>query len=319
MRLGSCSRRRFLTSQVSIAGTSIFIDDKYLEADGDAELSHDFRLEIHDVITCWPSMVKNLSTLDTNVLTHFCANGLTLDLAKLISLTAISTLRALVHSNPAQRQTYPLPGNAIRDWCRAVAEKNAFPNLKLLYLSAILDYRPTDSSILGHLSSFPALALVGIERSASHLPINNSDTCGQWQRSTADRERKLNTTMHDTQTTIAKKTKALYRYACRASKPEKEDADGTSVVEGSILLTLSCYASRSMRDAGTATWFIRRHYAPVELPKRPLDVLDHRNDGDRGTKKRKIRPTKQCDVGTLLDSFGAPAGSEQEDFHALQS
>lgn len=310
MRLGSCSRRHFLTSQVSVAETSFFINDKYLKADDDAELSHEFRLDVNDAITSWPFIVKDLGTVDTSVLTHFCANGLTLDLAGLISLTAIPTLTTLMHINPAQRQTYPLTGIAIRDWCRAVAEKNAFPNLKLLYLSAISNYQPTDSSVLGHLSSFPALALVGIERSESQLPINNSDTCGQWQRSTANREHKLNTTMHDAQTTIAQKTKALYRHACRVSTSQKEVADVTSVLEGPIQLTLSCYASQSKRDAGTAMWFVRRHYAPLELLKRDLNVLSHRHDGDRGTKKRKIRQTKQCDVGALLDSFGAPAGSE---------
>lgn len=274
---------------------------------------------MHDVITCWSSLVKSLSTLDTNVLTHFCANGLTLDLAKLISLTALPTLTALIHANPSQRQTHPLTGIAIRDWCRAVAEKNAFPNLKLLYLSSILDHRPPDSSVLGHLSSFPALALVGIERATPHPMINNSGLCGQWQRSDIDREHKLNKTMHDTQTTIAAKTKALYRYACKVSRLRIEDAYGTLKIEPPVLLTLSCYASRTTRDVGTATWFIRRHYAPEQPPKRPLNVPNGQNGGDRGTKKRKIRKTKQCDMGTLLDSLGAPVATDLENLEALQS
>ena len=274
---------------------------------------------MHAVITCWSSLAKSLSTLDTNVLTHFCANGLTLDLAKLISLTAIPTLTALIHANPSQRQTHPLTGIAIRDWCRAVAEKNAFPNLKLLYLSSILDHRPPDSSVLGHLSSFPALALVGVERATPHPMINNSGLCGQWQRSDTDREHKLNKTMHDTRMTIAAKTKAFYRYACKVSRLRIEDAYGTLEIEPPVLLTLSCYASRTTRDAGTATWFIRRHYAPDQPPKRPLDVPNDQNGGDRGTRKRKIRKTKQCDMGTLLDSFGAPVATDLENLEALQS
>jgi len=264
---------------------------------------------MHDVITCWSSLVKNLSTLDSNVLTHFCANGLTLGLAKLISLTAIPTLTALIHANPSQRQTHPLTGIAIRDWCRAVAEKNAFPNLKLLYLSSVLDHRPPDSSVLGHLSSFPALALVGIERTTPHPTVDSSGLCGQWQRSDADREHRLNKIMHDTQTTIAAKTKLLYKHASIYSEHPTVDPE----IESPVLLTLSCHASRSTRDAGTATWFMRRQYAPEQPPKRPLDVPGHPHSGDRGTKRRMVKKAKQCDVGILLDSFGAPCNLEDSD------
>lgn len=274
---------------------------------------------MHDVITCWSSLVKNLSTLDTNVLTYFCANGLTLDLAKLISLTAIPTLTALIHANPSQRQTHPLTGIALRDWCRAVAEKNAFPNLKLLYLSSILNHRPPDSSVLGYISSFPALALVGIERATCHPMIDVEGMCGQWQRSDADREHKLNKIMHDTQMTIAAKTKVLHKHACIYSENQTVDANGTPAAESPVLLTLSCYASRTTSDNGAATWFIRRHYAPEQPPKRPLDVPNDHNGGSTGTKKRKIRKAKQCDVGTLLDSFGAPVATELEDLDALRS
>ncbi|KAF3047471.1 hypothetical protein E8E12_008063 [Didymella heteroderae] len=291
----------------------------FLEAFPDqSELSHNFRLEIHEVITCWPSIVKSISTLDTNALTNFCANGLTLDLAKLISLTAIPTLTALIHTNPSQRRTHPLTGNAIRDWCRAVREKNAFPNLKLLYLCSIPDHGSPDITVLGHLSNFPALALVGIERAGSHSSIKASGTCGQWQRTTANREHKLNKTMRDTQKTIAEKTKALYTYACRVRESQTADTSGASEVEQPVL-TLSCYAPRSTRDASTATWFIRRHLAPGEPQKRALIVLDHQNDGARGTKKHKIRQAKQCDVGILLDSFGNPPASDLKDYYALQS
>lgn len=293
--------------------------DKCPAADNSVELRHHFRLEMHDVITCWSFLVKNLSTLDTNVLTHFCANGLTLDLAKLISLTAIPTLTALIHVNSSQRQTHPLTGIAIRDWCRAVAEKNAFPKLKLLYLGSILDNWPPDSSLLGHLSSFPALALVGVERATSPPMIDVSGPCGQWQRSSAEREHELSETMHDTQTTIAEKAKALYKHACKASKLKLEDTSGVPDIEPPIRLILSCYASRTTRDACTTTWFVRRHYAPERPPKRLLDAPNDTNSGDRGSKMRKIRKAKHCDMGTLLDSFGPPLANDLEDSHADQS
>ncbi|KAF1929038.1 uncharacterized protein M421DRAFT_145087 [Didymella exigua CBS 183.55] len=308
------------------------------------ELSHHFRLEMHDVVTFWPVIIKSLGTLNTSVLTHFCANGLNLDLAELMSLTEVPTLTALIHTNSSQRETRPFRERAIRDWCRAVREKKAFPKLKVLYLSSIPDARPSDNVVLHHLSRFSALVLVGIERTIPHSLISKSEIHGQWQRSSTTRERKLNTTMHDTKASITEKTRHLYKYACRVSEPQTEDAYRTPDVtlrhaltcthsrpqayvaphpvqtqsdrtvhplgaELPVSLSLSCHAPQHARYVGSATWFVRKHCehcSPEEPPKRTLDSPAHQENDDRGTKKRKIRQAKQCDVGTLLDMFRPP-------------
>lgn len=300
---------------------------------------------MHDVVTCWSSIIRSLNNLDTSVLTHFCANGLNLDIAKLISLTEIPTLAALIHSNSSQRQTNPLRGNALRDWCRAVREKKAFPKLKLLYMTSIPDQGPFDNIVLHHLSSFPALVLVGIERSSPHARNSNSEEYGQWQRSSPTREHKLNTTMRDVRVSMAEKTGNLYKYACRISQPETEDGYGTPHVtpphastythsqlqsyvlshpvqsqskevpylqeaDQPVLLTLSCYAPQNTRyNTGSATWFVRKHqnhYLSEQTYKRPLDTKDSQDGEEKGAKKGKIRQGRQYDVGSLLGLFDPP-------------
>jgi hypothetical protein len=261
---------------------------------------------MHDVVTCWPSITKSLGTLDTSVLTHFCANGLTLDIVKLISLTEIPTLTALIHTNSSQRLLQPLRGNAIRDWCRAVREKDAFPKLKVLYMSSISDEGPNDHVVLDHLSSFPSLALVGIERGSLCQSIIRSETRGQWQRLSPTRGDKLSTRIRDTKTSMTEKTKSLYEYACRVSQPGIEGVRHSD--EGPVSLTLSCYAPQRLNSDGPISWFLRTHndhHSPEEPSKRTLDTHGRHDLDEQATKKRKIRPAKY-DVGTLLDIFEPP-------------
>lgn len=260
------------------------------------------------------------------MLTHFCANGINLNLSQLISLTDIPTLSALIHISPSQRQTDPIRGNSIRDWCRAVREKKAFQKLKLLYLSSIPQDGPMDSVVLDHLSSFPALALVGIERTSPRPRISHSEKHGQWQRSSPTREPKLKTIVCETKISMAEKTGRLYEYACKVSSPDTEDDEyrtpDVTRTSGSRLphppnpdqpvsLTLSFYAPQNAHYIGSTSWFVRRSYSPGKPSKRMLDTQDLQNSA-RDTKKRKIRQRKQFDVGSLLDLFGPPLvdGSE---------
>lgn len=313
-------------------------------ADLATELRHHLRLEMHDVVTYWPSIILCLSTLNTSALAHFCANGLNLDLAKLISLTEIPTLTSLIHTNSSQRQTHPLRGNAIRDWCRVVSEKKAFPKLKLLYLSSIAGEGPSDDVVLHNLSSFPALILVGIERANPSPIASKAERYGLWQCPSKTRELKLNKTMRDAGLSISEKTECLWKYARKISAAQTEDTRRTPDVtpphaftytqsrllthvaahtvqphsdkalfpleaEQPVLLTVSCYAPQNTRHVGSATWFVRnisKHLSLEEPPKRTLDTQDHQDKDPRGTKKRKIRQAKQHDVGALLDMFGLP-------------
>ncbi|KAF2630110.1 hypothetical protein BU25DRAFT_265741 [Macroventuria anomochaeta] len=257
------------------------------------ELNHHFRVGKLDSITSWPSIVNSLSSINS-VLTQFCAYGLELNLSQLLSLTEIPTLAALIHAHPAQRNFNPLRGSGVRDWCRAVREKKAFQKLKLLYMSSIPQDGPLNSAVLENLSSFPSLALVGIERRS---PFDPSTTYGQWERPGSTQEDKLSKTMCGLQYSIAEKTKRLYRYAQKVSLPETE-------AENTVSLALTCYADGSAHHVGDISWFIRKQVLPELHSKRPQDTQALQDGSERGTKKRKIRQGKQQDVGSLLGTFG---------------
>ena len=229
-----------------------------------------------------------------SVLTRFCAYGLDLDVALLISLTSIPTLAALIHVYPAQRDSSPLRGFGLRNWCRAVREKEAFQKLKLLFLSSVAGL--TDGMVLDELTSFPALRLVGISRRRTS-GTESSKIDGRWKRPSSASGDKLTETMCGSHYTIAEKTEALYRYAKKGSLLESE-------TDNLVTISMTCVAAEPSLRNENMSWFIRNQASTEPQPKRLQEAQEFHVGSEQAPKKRKVRQGKQLDVGSLLGMLG---------------
>ena len=262
-----------------------------------AELSHHFRVCQLDSITSWSSIVKSLGTLNSSVLTHFCAYGLDLDIPQLVSLANIPTLTALIHVNPAQRNNNALRGSGVRDWCRAVGEKKAFLQLQLLFLSSITEVGAQDKAVLDYLSSFPALVLVGISRCPNRYSADPPGEYGRWVRPSVATEDELSKTMWDSRCSISEKTKRLYKYAKKLSLLETE-------FDNPVTLALTCAGTEPSLHQESISWFIRNRMLMERQPKRLQETQKSKIGSEQAMKKLKVRQSKQQDVGSLLGMFG---------------
>lgn len=264
----------------------------------------------------WPSIVQNLSLLETSAITLSCAPGPSSPLRHLLSLTAVPNLTALMHLYPLQDHPEPLTTSDLRVWTRAVQEKNALPALKVLALPIVAD-DVRDSTVLRHLSSLPALHVVAIAKSFLARPARQPRPGGdEPQRSNDDADwepldRPRNTAFSDilygrsshSRLSLAQRAELLCASASADSVAEGEKGKGPV-----IDLSLTCYGEGALyRDnAGDVEWFVRRRPARERGGKRMLGPTPSREEEeeDKGAKKRKVKKARKQDLGALLGSFG---------------
>jgi hypothetical protein len=258
------------------------------------ELSHRFRVGPKESTTQWPSIVESLKVFEGSVLTNFCAYGIDLNLSHLMSLTDIPTLATLLmFPRTAWKSIEGLTARDFRDWGRAVQEKGAFKRLKLLFMC---ECEPTNTEILRHLTSFPALNLVGIAR-ASRIVDSIGDLDG-WQHPATNAEDRYTATIWDlSRFTIAQQAEKLYGYTDKMSLPEREDRT-------TITLSMTCGMGGISLQNGKTTWFVRDPDSTEIQLKRSAETQTPQDGSNHTMKKRKVRQGKQKDIGSLLGTFG---------------
>lgn len=274
------------------------------------DLTHNFSIMHSDTTHSWNSIILSLGQL-TNAATLFSISGLTLSLQHLLSLITIPSLAMLVHLHPNQVATQPLSISDLRIWLRAVREKQACRELKVLVLGALGDDEGAPVK-LDHLSSFPALAVVGITRSVLRRPTNSrrhateekQDEIGtHWERAEKKRSEEYTAILYGegsyAQCPMAERTQRLFTSINLLSETEKND-------RSPVRLSLTCHGDAIPRSSGLpdVAWFIRRRCEPEKTNKRAPDTVMPQDKNDTRAKQRKIRQGKQQDVGALLGMFG---------------
>jgi hypothetical protein len=285
------------------------------------QLSHHFRVSREQAEMHWDSIVASLCSLeDPCVRTFFCGLGLGLDTRQLLALTSMSSLAALALI-PAQRtrRSWESDGVAeygpMRNWCRAAGEKNALPHLKVLYLGAASMDTAQDVVLLDYLSALPALTLVGFERTS--FSLTGVRTHGQWEwvKGDSDRYTQLLQGYDETEhSSVAERVLTLYNIA----DGKEPLATGTGTKHGvslerllrdkhkkQVRLSMTCFSVVSGRFDGDIVWYRRKDFSSSFSSKRPQgsQVATGVDGGEKGEKKRKIRRSRQLDVGSLLGEF----------------
>jgi hypothetical protein len=287
----------------------------------EAKLSHHFRVSREQAEMHWDSIVASLSSLeDPCVRTFFCGLGLGLDTRQLLALTSISSLAALALI-PAQRtrRSWESDGVAeygpVRNWCRAAGEKNALPHLRVLYLGAASMDIAQDVVLLDYLSALPALALVGLERTSFFF--TGVRTHGQWEWATQDSDRYTQLLQgydEAEHSSVAERVLTLYNIAdgkgSLATGTETKHIVSLERLlrdkhKKQVRLSMTCFSVVSGRFDGDIVWYRRRSFSPPFSSKRPQEgqTTTTTDEGQKGTKKRKIRQNKQQDIGSLLGEF----------------
>lgn len=285
-----------------------------------AQLSHHFQMSLQQTETEWDSIIAHLRKLsDPHVRTFFCGLGISLSLSRLLSLMNIPSLSALslipahrigrVHENEILADY-----NRLRNWCRAASEKKALPNLKMLYLGATSKDAAQDTVLLDYLSALPALTLVGFKR--TQLDVPGAKTYGPWEWVKKDSDRyTLILKGYDEREhrSVAERVLHLYNIAEGTPLP----TSGTWVQPGGSLekllrgkgerevrLSMTCFGIVSSR-LDDVVWYRRRSFSPAFCSKRLQEsqIVTGVDRGEKGEKKRKIRRSKQQDVGSLLGEF----------------
>ena len=266
----------------------------------ESKLSHRFRVGTRSIDNSWNSIITSLSALDTGVLTHFCADGLDLDLSHFMSLLNIPTLAALVHVNVPQYGAKSENWNArsIRVWSRAVRENRALRKLKFLFMSLMAEDESMNATILNDLRQFPALNLVGIlhawrtdnKTSIPDVPIS------PWRRPDPQIEGEYTKILRDSNLSIASKADGLCESARRMG-PHHDSGDRP------ITVSMTCtWRATSVRDRNAA-WYVRTLESTVTHPKRAQDLIAH-GGSNRAIKKPKVKQGRQQDIGSMLGMFG---------------
>jgi hypothetical protein len=248
-------------------------------------------------------LAKFSTKLDSSCLTFLCIRGLHLKFRDLLTLSDIHTLSGLAIG---QEKAYPgteLTDLHMRNWGRAVREKQALKSLRVIFLC---DFGPSASDILQGVSSFPALHLACLGTSGYHeaKKLNVDPTQGQWQPVdlTPKGDKPQTIWTGDQRIHISILVKIFDMSRKMSQLPSRAEAGDTSLYLSYKADPLTRY---KQHDQDT------RYY--VRLPDREvpseMDSLDKsqsfgHHSQSRPTKKRKVREGKQKDIGSLLGSFG---------------
>ena len=278
----------------------------------EAQLSHHFRVSREQAEMHWDSIVASLCSLeDPCVRTFFCGLGLGLDTRQLLALASIPSLAALVLI-PARRggeSDGVAEYGQMRNWCRAAGEGNALPQLKVLYLGAVSRDIAQDKVLLDYLSTLPRLTLVGFKRTSLSFP--GVRTHGQWEWANGDGDRYTQLLQGYDETkysSVAERVLTLYNIA-DGKPPTKNGVSLERLLRDKhrkqVRLSMTCFSVVSGRFDGDIVWYRRRSSSPAFSSKRPQEsqIVTGVDRGEKGEKKRKIRRSKQLDVGSLLGEF----------------
>jgi hypothetical protein len=240
--------------------------------------------------------------LDSSCLTFLCIRGLHLGFRDLLTLTDIHTLSGLAIGRERAYPGAELTDLHMRNWGRAVREKHAFKNLRLLVLCEI---GPSTSDILRGISSFPALHLACLSTSGHNerreLKVNGMQ--GHWQPVDATPEAgELHTIWSEDQRIHISVLVKLFDMSRRMSQlPSRAEA-------GDASLCLSYRGeplSRYKQHGQDIRYYVRLpdRAVPVEMDDLEKSQSSQHDNQSRPTKKRKVREGKQKDIGSLLGSF----------------
>ncbi|KAH7378765.1 hypothetical protein BKA66DRAFT_142475 [Pyrenochaeta sp. MPI-SDFR-AT-0127] len=252
-----------------------------------------------------PAVVDRLAKLDSSILTFLCIHGLSQrnDLMILTKLDALAAL-LLEYSQDIDLDVMETSKTQLRNWGRAVFEKGAFKRLKVLVLG---NSGLWGNAIMKQVSSFPALALIGIrvwagsEKEACEFPGDWSAISNAWLREKgfSDQEHNPYSMWADSNATTSSKLEKIYNISGKLLR--------TPVLDGPADLSVSVtYAGdRTCSPLDHVTWYFRDpEKENLHLTKRigENQGQDHRGSGDTN-KKRKVRQNKKVEVGSLLGTF----------------
>jgi hypothetical protein len=129
--------------------------------------------------TLLSSIVNRLAGLNTSFMTLLCIRDFSLHFDDFKELIEIPTLGALILEQSRRNGVSELHTRHFSDWCRAVREKNALRYLRLLVMC---DFGISRKAVLEGVSSFPALALVGLHNSKTwSMSDAGAHGYGDWQ------------------------------------------------------------------------------------------------------------------------------------------
>ncbi|KAH7094930.1 hypothetical protein FB567DRAFT_16028 [Paraphoma chrysanthemicola] len=270
---------------------------------------HEFHVYQQDerstVPTQLPSITGRLTRLDTNLITFLCIRDFSLTFDHLKTLISIRTLAGLVLEQSRRGGTSDLSARNFTDWCRAVKERDALRQLRLLIMC---DFGIGRKTVLPSVTDFPSLRLVGLQNSKTWIMSDEPPReYGAWQLMTPSglEQRGLSHTSFDPQSiwgasylTSSTKVQQLHTLTDVLKPPPSEKPE----ISRSICITYGGWANRSIYEA--TSWFIRSQQLPEQKPHAPLVQEVIKSAGAEGAnKKRKVRSGKRLDVGSLLGAF----------------
>lgn len=123
--------------------------------------------------------MNRLAKLDTSLVTLLCIRDFSLTFDDFKELINIPTLGALILEQSRPHGISELHARHFTNWGRAVRERNAFQNLRMLVMC---DFGIGRKVILEGVINFPRLALIGLQNSKSWNMSNTPQhTYGDWQ------------------------------------------------------------------------------------------------------------------------------------------
>ncbi|OAK95068.1 hypothetical protein IQ06DRAFT_232421 [Phaeosphaeriaceae sp. SRC1lsM3a] len=252
------------------------------------------------------SIIGRLGKLDSSFITLLCVRDFHLTFEHLTALIGIPTLAALVLEQARPSGEVGISARDFLNFGRAVRERKAFLQLRLIVLC---DFGIGRKAVLDGVSGFPSLQLVGLQNSKIGVSAGMTQDIVEGWRFMTDSEleqRGLSPSAFDPQsiwtksyTTRTRKIQQLYDLTKVLQRTSGESAEEYR----SLSLTYGGWANRSIYEA--TAWFIRDFLQEVsECSKAEKTVANAPKRDGNVAKKRKIRTTKQMDVGSFLGAFG---------------
>ncbi|OAF99570.1 uncharacterized protein CC84DRAFT_1209906 [Paraphaeosphaeria sporulosa] len=282
---------------------------------GEAELNRTYPIRIPALYgqsaSELPSIQQWLRLLPFSHLLLLNIQCLCLRLDDLITLTTLPNLGVLLMRFAYDKLPQELDDKAMRDWSRAVKEKGAFTQLRVVGLHHHAASLP---ATLKGLSQFPALRICTVE---PQPPLASSQAAISQIASAALPFELLvddytGTADSDTPEAVWSKgnlpghvkMKMLYDLAGRMH-PDQAPED----VPDSAVLSVYYGAERNLAYNRYPLWFkrlgsVETEYEAGRQPKRYQDDQGGEERTGGGKKPRRLREGKQMDIGSLLGGFG---------------
>ncbi|KAF2444212.1 hypothetical protein P171DRAFT_432280 [Karstenula rhodostoma CBS 690.94] len=280
---------------------------------GEEELNHTYPIRIPALYgqstSELPSIQQWLRLLPFSHLSLLNIQSLCLRIGDLITLTNLPNLGVLLMRSAYGEWQQELDDRAMRDWSRAVRERGAFTQLRVVGLH---HHAASLQATLKGLSQFPALRICTVE---PHAPLASSQAAlSQIASAALPFELLSDTTCNDDDDPEGiwsrgnvsghVKMKMLYELAGRMH-PQNHAED----IPGSAVLSVYYGAERNFAYTRYPLWFkrvadVESEHQDGRLPKRSPNDEGGEDKAGGGKKKRRVREGKQKDIGSLLGGFG---------------